>query len=39
MKIHNIEPSFPTVQTKENRHKEIERTLYQVFLKYFEKKS
>ena len=39
MMIHNTEPSFPTVLVKENKRKEIEQALYQVFSKYFEKRA
>lgn len=34
IKIHNINPSFPTAEARETKAKEISQTLYSVFSKY-----
>lgn len=34
MVINNIEPSFPTTEARENKHKEIAQILYNIFSKY-----
>ena len=34
IKIHHINPSFPTAEARETKAKEISQTLYSVFSKY-----